>query len=149
MVEQRATSLQKDSRITRGTVLAALRVGDDDLLPAPSLIRTPAHVVVTAQSRDVLAEIMAPAARMILVHAAGGVGKSVLATQIQQNLPPGSLTLVYDCFGDGQYRMVSQPRHQHRKGLAQLANELATHTLCDPLLPVARADCCPAFGVSM
>jgi hypothetical protein len=139
MVEQRATSLQRDARITRGTVLTALRVGDDDLLPASNLITAPAHVVVTAQSRDALGEITAPTARMILVHAAGGIGKSVLTTQVQQSLPPGSLTLVYDCFGNGQYRMASQPRHQHRKGLTQLANELATHTLCDPLLPIAHA----------
>lgn len=139
MVEQRATSLQPDSRIDRGTVLAALRVGDDQLLPAPNLIIGPTHLVVTEQSREVLAAITAPEARTILVHAAGGVGKSVLTTQIQRSLPAGSLTLVYDCFGAGQYRMLSQPRHPHRKGLTQLANELAAHTLCEALIPTAHA----------
>lgn len=139
IVESRATSLETDLRITRGTVLAALRVDDDDLLPALNLIEAPAHVVLTAGSREVLDAVAAPDARTILVHAAGGVGKSVLTTQIQQSLPDGSLTLVYDCFGNGQYRMGSRPRHPHRQGFTQLANELAAHTLCEPLIPTSNA----------
>jgi hypothetical protein len=135
MITRHATSLEPDGVIDRSTVLLALRTPDHVLLPAPNLVRPPQPVLVTAQNQSIVAEIVGTVAKPVIVHAAGGVGKSVLATQIERNLPNGSVTLVYDCFGDGGYRSPSQPRHLHRRGLVQLSNELAAHGLCDPLIP--------------
>ncbi|MFF2949824.1 hypothetical protein ACFVVU_00530 [Kitasatospora sp. NPDC057965] len=139
MVARRATSLESDPVITRLTVLTSLRTSPDLLLPAPNLIDRPGSVIVTAQTRAIVDEVVELAGRPVIVHAAGGVGKSVFATQVKQSLPDGSVTLVYDCFGNGGYRRASAPRHQHRQGLVQLSNELATHALCDPLIPSATA----------
>ncbi|GAB7185220.1 hypothetical protein ATKI12_5051 [Kitasatospora sp. Ki12] len=139
MVARRATSLESDPVITRLTVLTSLRTAPDLLLPAPNLIGRPSSVIVTAQTREIVDEVVALAGQPVIVHAAGGVGKSVFATQVEQNLPDGSVTLVYDCFGNGGYRRASAPRHQHRQGLVQLSNELASHALCDPLIPSATA----------
>jgi hypothetical protein len=50
-------------------------------------------------------------------------------------LPIGSLGIVYDCFGAGRYRNRSEPRHRHRDGLVQMANEIAVYGFCDPLIP--------------
>ncbi|WP_181785492.1 hypothetical protein [Streptomyces phytophilus] len=139
MIARRATSLEADHVVDRSTVLAALRVPPDRLLPAPNLIRRPDRVIVTPQTHAIADDIIRLAGRPVLVHAAGGVGKSVLTTQIERNLPSESVTLVYDCFGNGGYRRLSSPRHQHQQGLVQLANELAAHALCDPLIPAATA----------
>ena len=136
MVARRATSLEPDPIIVRPTVLTALRTTDDRLLPAPNLIAPAAHLIASAQARAALAEAVGTAGRPTIVHAAGGVGKSVFSTQIEASLPPGSVALVYDCFGNGDYRRPSAPRHEHQQGLVQLANELAAHGLCDPLIPV-------------
>jgi len=139
MVARRATSLESDNVVVRSTVLTALRVPPDELLPAANLIATTPHLVATQQTRRIVEEIAQTSGRPVIVHAAGGVGKSVFATHLEQHLPPGSLALVYDCFGNGGYRAPSTPRHQHRQALVQLSNEMAAHGLCDPLVPVATA----------
>ncbi|WP_249152362.1 NACHT domain-containing protein, partial [Bradyrhizobium liaoningense] len=43
--------------------------------------------------------------------------------------------VVFDCFGGGSYRSENHSRHLPRIGLVQIVNELASRTLCDPLLP--------------
>ncbi|MBB5157393.1 hypothetical protein [Saccharopolyspora phatthalungensis] len=139
MISRRATSLESDSTVHRATVLAALATTEIELLPAPNLIRLPGRLVATGRIPAVAEEIAAAADRPVIILAAGGIGKSVLTTQLQHHLPAGSLTIVYDCFGDGGYRRSSQPRHQHQQGLVQLSNELAAHVLCDPLIPVTTA----------
>nr|WP_127891584.1 hypothetical protein [Streptomyces sp. S10(2018)] len=139
MIARRATSLESDHVVQRSTVLTALGVPPEALLPSPNLINRPEHVIVTPQTYTIVDDIVQHMQNPIIVHAAGGVGKSVLATQIERNLPVGSVSLVYDCFGNGGYRRSSSPRHQHRQGLVQLANELAGRALCDPLLPVGTA----------
>src|SRR5262249_10669759 len=139
MITRRATSLEANHVVVRPTVLTALGAPPEYVLPAPNLIDEPEHIIVTEQTRAIVDDIIGLAGRPVVVHAAGGVGKSVLTTQIERNLPSGSITLVYDCFGNGSYRRSSSPRHQHRQGLVQLANELAAHALCDPLIPVGTA----------
>ncbi|OMP75285.1 hypothetical protein [[Flexibacter] sp. ATCC 35208] len=72
--------------------------------------------------------------RPVIVHAPGGVGKSVFCRYMGDHLPLGSVGISYDCFGAGRYRNRSEPRHRHRDALIQIINELAVKGLCDPLL---------------
>ncbi|MFJ5075208.1 hypothetical protein ACIP8Z_11475 [Streptomyces sp. NPDC088553] len=139
MIARRASSLETNHVVDRSTVLTTLGVPPERVLPAPSLIDRPERVIVTPQTRAIADDIVGSAQQPVIVHAAGGVGKSVLTTQIERNLPAGSVTLVYDCFGNGGYRRSSSPRHQHQQGLVQLANELAAHALADPLIPAGTA----------
>jgi hypothetical protein len=140
MVASRASSLAgHDPLVRRETVLSALKTSDDQLLPAPNLITSPAEVIVTDQVGDIRRELEVLTGRPMIVHSAGGVGKTVLANELASTLPPGSVTLVYDCFGNGGYRRASSPRHEHRQGLVQLSNELAAAALCDPVIPSATA----------
>ncbi|WP_329371558.1 hypothetical protein [Streptomyces sp. NBC_01483] len=139
MIARRVTSLETNHVVDRSTVLTALGVPPERVLPTPNLIDRPGRVIVTPQTRAIADDIVGSTQRPVIVHAAGGVGKSVLTTQIERNLPAGSVTLVYDCFGNGGYRRSSSPRHQHQQGLVQLANELAAHALCDPLIPAGTA----------
>nr|WP_291939011.1 hypothetical protein [Chryseobacterium sp.] len=71
----------------------------------------------------------------IIIHAEGGVGKSVFTRQFIENLPEGSVGIGYDCFGAGKYRNPSETRHRHKEAMVQISNELATMGLCEPLIP--------------
>jgi hypothetical protein len=135
-IARRATSREPDPVVTVAAVLAALGASRDQLLPAPSLLQTPKTIVPVPQAAEI-ARRLASSREPVVVHAAGGVGKSVLASQLAGFLPGGSVYLVYDCFALGGYRRSSSPRHEHRQGYVQLANELAGAGLCDPLVPGA------------
>lgn len=133
-VAARATSLEPNPLITKDVVLVALGASPDQLLPAPSLLQVPDDIVPIPQAAHI-ARVLSASNTPLIVHAAGGVGKSVLASQLGLLLPHGSVCLVYDCFALGGYRRSSSPRHEHRQGYVQLANQLAGAGLCDPLVP--------------
>ena len=137
-VSARATSLEPNPLITRDAVLVAFGASPDQLLPAPSLLQVPESIVPIPQAADI-ARVLSASETPVVVHAAGGVGKSVLASQLGMFLPDGSVCLVYDCFALGGYRRSSSPRHEHRQGYVQLANQLSGAGLCDPLVPGGSA----------
>lgn len=140
MISSRATSLAGDNpAVRRADVLASLKTSEDQLLPAPNLIEAPIRQIVRPQFVKIAAKIHESPAPT-LVHGPGGVGKSVLAGTLQNFLPEGSIAIVFDCFGNGTYRRPSAPRHRAKQGFVQLVNELAGHTLCDPIIPSATAD---------
>lgn len=69
-----------------------------------------------------------------IIHAPGGVGKTVMARLANTVIPSHSYSIVYDCFGDGLYRSLNSPRHSIDKVLVQIVNELAIIGLCEPLV---------------
>jgi len=109
-----------------------------DLYPAPPEFEKLDNAIPRKQ-HQILLDYILNASTPIIIHAAGGVGKSIFARQIANSLPLGSLGIVYDCFGGGRYRNRSEPRHRHRDALVQIVNELAAHGLCDPLIAQSTA----------
>ncbi len=126
--------------ITRMDVLRAFKTDDSHLLPAPCLIKDIENMVPREQEKMLFHSIVQTNATPIIIHAAGGVGKSVFASRIKYGLPKGSVCILYDCFGNGQYRNVSSYRHRHKDAFVQIANELAMKGLCHPLIPSQHAD---------
>ena len=106
----------------------------DDLFPAPHGFEQITFTIKREQHEFLLEQIL-KATSPIILHASGGVGKSVLARQLTDSLPVGSIGIVYDCFGAGKYRNRSRPRHRHRDALVQISNEIAAQGLCEPLIP--------------
>lgn len=140
LVAEKATSLgAKDPAIRREDILFRWRVSQGDLFPAPSKLAPDPKAVPRRQEKTIAAAIAASTSP-VLIHAAGGVGKSVLATRLGELLPVGSITVTYDCYGGGDYRQRGQSRHRHVEALVQVINELATLELCDPLVPVGRME---------
>jgi hypothetical protein len=140
MISSRASSIHgHEPAVHRADVLAALKTSEDQLLPSPNLIEPVKNLVKRRQFGDI-AQVLEEAAQLTVVHGSGGVGKSTLSTALADHLPSGSITLVYDCFGNGSYRRPSTPRHRPRQACIQLVNELASRTLCDPLIPSATAE---------
>ncbi len=141
MISSRATSIAGDHpAVRREDVLAALKTSEDQLLPAPNLIEPPKRPIIREQFTDIAAKIGESHGVPTVVHGPGGVGKSVLAGALERHLPAGSITIVFDCFGNGSYRRPSAPRHQPKQGFVQLVNELAGRALCDPIIPSDSAD---------
>lgn len=140
LVTRKATSeYSKNPIIRREDVLQAIGADMRDLFPASPHIELP-HQIVEREQMSTLSDTIIAAPGVMILEADGGVGKSVVASRIGSWLSPGSATFVYDCFGNGAYRSPSGYRHRPRDGLVQLANEMATHFLCDPLIPTPKGD---------
>lgn len=126
--------------IKKADVLHALGASEGQLYPAPSLIESIDNVVLRGQHEELSRKILQAGGNPVIIHASAGVGKTVFATRIERGLPFGSVCIVYDCFGNGSYRSRSTPRHRHKDGLVQIANELAAKGLCLPIIPANGAD---------
>lgn len=123
-----------DGRIVREDVLKRFGVSSErDLFPAPPEFEDLDDIIKREQHDDILNCILEESSP-IIIHAGGGVGKSIVANQLANSLPTGSFGIVYDCFGGGKYRNRSETRHRHRDALIQMANELASYGLCTPLI---------------
>ncbi len=114
-------------------VLKRISGGKVALFPAPSKFESLSNIIPREQQVALLENILQNTAPTI-IHAAGGVGKSVMARQMAQSLPNDSIAIVYDCFGGGTYRNESSPRHRPCDALVQIANELAAQGQCRPLI---------------
>ncbi len=141
LVTKKALSMRADNpAITKIDVLRALKTDESRLYPAPCLIEDLLKAVPRVQEPDIIQAIVQTGGMSIIVHAAAGVGKSVFATRIKLGLPAGSSSVLYDCFGNGQYRSASGYRHRHKDALVQIVNELAAKGLCHPLIPSPYAE---------
>ena len=133
LVQEKALP-HSDGRIIREDILKRFGITSErDLYPAPPELEKLDNIIQQKQHKALLDYIL-KASTPIIIHAAGGVGKSVFARHVAQSLPVGSLGIVYDCFGSGRYLNRSEPRHRHRDALVQIANELASQGLCEPLI---------------
>ncbi len=103
------------------------------LFPAPPLFEKLENIIHREQNTSIIENIL-KATSPIILHAEGGVGKSILAQQIPLLLPEDSLGIVYDCFGNGLYRNRNSMRHRYRDAIPQIVNEIACSELCEPLI---------------
>ena len=126
---------QHRNLISRTDILTALELQDEsDLLPCPTSFPRVGAVVARAQLAEAVARIP-QLERPLVVHADGGVGKTVFMNSIAASLAPTHEVVLFDCFGMGQYRTPGDARHLPCRGLVHIANDLACRGLCDPLLP--------------
>lgn len=109
-----------------------------DMYPVPAEFEKTIDIILTEQQNELI-KIILKSQEAIIIHAAGGVGKSVFAREIPFFLTDDSVAVIYDSFGAGKYRNRSQPRHRYRDGLIQIVNELAGKGLCDPLIAQSAA----------
>lgn len=128
LVRQQALPGQENAPpLTQASVLAALGVVDElELFPEPAELHLPAHPVATPEAVTLARALLAPTQRL-LAHGDAGVGKTTTVQQLHEHLPAGSVVLVYDCYGESQYR-YSSGRHTLQRAFLQLSNELALAT---------------------
>lgn len=121
--------------ISRVDVLDALDVQNpEELLPCPAAFPDVGTMVVREQLQAALDKIPL-LERPLLIHADGGVGKTVFLQSISADLSERHEAILFDCFGGGTYRAPEDSRHLPHKGLVHIVNSLACKGLCDPFLP--------------
>lgn len=144
-------SKQHRNLIVRTDVLDALGLSDDkDLLPASASFPQIGKVVDRDQLDDTVHRIPR-LTRPLVVHAEGGFGKTVFMNSLAARLGHEHESILFDCFGMGQYRAPDDSRHLPSRGLVHIANELACRGLCDPMLPSTSSseDILRAFRVRL
>ena len=128
---------EADKRVDRIAILAELEVEDEErLYPTPDAFPYVGEVV----QREVMADLVQLARQPgfpLVVHAAGGMGKTVLMQSLAEQLKVDGPVVLFDGFGAGQWRDPSDNRHLPERTLVHLANLLAGEGLCDILLPIA------------
>lgn len=105
----------------------------EHVFPAPPKFEPLNNPIQREQHAELLAQIV-NASEPIIIHAGGGVGKSVVCRLLADDLPTDSIGIVYDCFGGGEYLNSIHKRHRYRDALIQIANELAVLDLCERLI---------------
>ncbi|MGR3318942.1 MAG: NACHT domain-containing protein [Candidatus Anammoxibacter sp.] len=107
----------------------------DALLPCPASLPKIGDVVEREQLSEAIA-LIPKLDKPLLVHATGGVGKTVFMNSLAKALSAKYQVVFFDCFGGGAYRAPEDSRHLPKRGLIHIVNTLACHHgLCDPLLP--------------
>jgi hypothetical protein len=128
---------EADKTIDRVAVLAELDIEHEDrLYPTPHAFPVVADVLPRAVFEEVAALARLPG-DPLLVHAAGGMGKTVLMQGLADRLVAAGPVVLFDGFGAGQWRNPSDGRHLPERTLVHLGNLLAGQGLCDILLPIA------------
>ncbi len=124
--------------IRRTDVLDALELQSlDDLFPCPESFPE-VGTVVRREQLPAAVKMIPKLDTPLLIHAAGGLGKTVFLQSLAKALSKSHETVLFDCFGGGSYRAPEDNRHLPKRGLIHIANSLACRGLCDPLLPVSE-----------
>lgn len=118
-------------------VLSAIGVYDrDECLPCSS--RFPVIDKSKAVHRKQMAlfvDILKRDTPPVVLHAAGGVGKTFFMQQAAEELSQECEVVLFDCFAGGAFSMLEDRRHLPERGLVHIVNELAFRGLCEPILP--------------
>lgn len=127
---------EADKLINRVAVLAELGIDHESVLyPTPDAFPPVVHVVARPFVDTVVAAVTDNVAPL-LVHAAGGMGKTVLLQAARRALEQRDYVISFDGFGAGRWRDPADGRHRAERTLVHLANLLAGQGLCDLLLPI-------------
>jgi len=130
MVRTKAGCAGTDRNVIRDTdVLTALKIPDKEaLLPCPASLVEVGEVVEREQLPDAVA-LIPTLSKPLLIHAAGGVGKTVFMESLAKDLEDRYEVVFFDCFGGGAYRSPEDARHLPKHGLIHIANSLACRGL--------------------
>lgn len=122
--------------LRRSDVLAQLGASTHrDLFPAPPRFDpVPDNAVETSDAPLLATTLVESHGARVLAHGTYGVGKTTTIQQLEVHLPPGSVVISYDCFGQGDYRNPGSDRHVVRTALVQLANEVSVRCGLPPLI---------------
>ena len=104
VIEKAMPEHANNPEITREEVLRFLNTNENELYPAPCLIEHVSKHFSRKQEDSFLQNILTNDGRPIIIHAEGGIGKTALANRLRGMVPSHSVAVLYDCFGNGEYR---------------------------------------------
>ena len=124
----RSEALPESDRagIRASDVLAALGVGDlADLYPAPAQLPVVDDPLPAPGALSVAEAVRAHPGAVVVARGPKGTGKTTALCQLGRHLPPGSVVVLFDCFGGGGYLNSGEERHTPHRFVTQVVNELA------------------------
>lgn len=134
--EKAGSAGERSNVISRTDVLDALELqSPEDLFPCPASFPEVDKVVDRVQLSTAVSRIP-ELDKPLLIHADGGVGKTVFLQSLAKILGETHEIVLFDCFGGGAYRAPEDARHLPKRGMIHIINNLACNGLCDPLLPI-------------
>lgn len=125
---------ERDNIIRLVDVLDRLEVNKEDLFPCPESFPDIGEVVRREQLPSAI-QLIEKTNKPFLIHAAGGVGKTVFLQSIAEQYASKHEVILFDCFGGGAYRAPEDARHLPKRACTHIVNKLAQKGLCDPLIP--------------
>lgn len=128
LISQKMQPENRDKNlITEKDILYIFGFGSvKELFPAPSSIEVCKHYLERNCYTTLKNHILHSSCQKFYLHAGAGYGKSTFVSHFIQDLPEGSVTITFDCFGGGSYLNPSDRRHKHQWGILQISNNLAT-----------------------
>ncbi len=124
---------EQNNVLTKASVLSYLGCSClNDLFPARACYDPSFDAIETSSFTKACEQIRDSRQKKVIVHAAGGIGKTAFLRWIHSKLMCRSV--LYDCYGGGIYRASNGARHRVRDALVEIANELYAKGLCLPIL---------------
>lgn len=138
LVRRKAGSAGDNNNLIRKEdLIETLGLADETvLLPCPESFPIVDHVFPREQL-DTAVKIIGDLKQPLIIHAAGGVGKTVFLQTLASRLAEENEVILFDCFGGGSYRTGDDKRHLPKRGMLHIVNKLACLGLCDLILPGA------------
>ncbi len=108
-------------------VLAQLGVAQTfDLYPAPPRLADLSRPPLPAPGAWVIADsVQEHRGKLVVAHGPAGAGKTTALRQVGDQLPAGSVVVLFDCYGGGDYLNAGDERHTPDRFIRQVVNELA------------------------
>jgi hypothetical protein len=124
--------------IVKENVISELKEGSiDSIFPVPPRINYPSNLIERKQLKKIASEVISSQEGAICLHGEAGIGKTTIITSLSKYLPDNSVTIIYDCYGQGTYLDDSVIRHTHQNAITQICNEMA-QKIGSPLLLSGR-----------
>lgn len=112
--------------LVKEDVLAALAAPElIDLYPAPPRFPEIADPLEAPGARRLADAVLANPGRLLVAHGQAGAGKTTALQQVADHLPEGSVVVLFDCYGGGDFLSSGEERHTPQRFVTQVINELA------------------------
>lgn len=121
--------------ITKETLLKAFGCTEEDLFPCSSNMKKLNNLIKREQENDLIYSILSENNHTLIVHAAGGIGKTTILESISQKLSRENEVVLFDGFAGGLVRTSSDGRYMAKRGLVHITNILAQRNLCGLFIP--------------
>ena len=112
--------------LTKDDVLAALAAPElVDLYPAPPRFLETTDPLKAPGASRVADAVQANPGRLLVAQGPAGAGKTTALQQVADLLPDGSVVVLFDCYGGGDFLSSGEERHTPQRFVTQVINELA------------------------
>ncbi|MEV5210878.1 AAA family ATPase [Micromonospora sp. NPDC053740] len=126
LVRREALPDSQRSGIRAEDVLAELGVADPlDLYPAPARLAPLVDPLPAPGAEVVVDAVRTHPGSLVVAAGPAGVGKTTALRQLADHLPHGSVVVIFDCYGGGEYLSSGEERHTAQRFVTQVVNDLA------------------------